>query len=139
MNKTLAILIALATAMFAVAAQADPARDAIVAKLAAEAKAADSAFAGFSAARGNAFFRASHTGGTAETPSCTSCHGATPQDVGKTRANKAIAPMAVSKTPDRFTDADKVTLWFDRNCKGVLGRVCTALEKGDFITFMAGQ
>jgi len=139
MNKTLAILIALATAMFAVAAQADPARDAIVAKLAAEAKAADSAFAGFSAARGNAFFRASHTGGTAETPSCTSCHGATPQDVGKTRANKAIAPMAVSKTPDRFTDSDKVTLWFDRNCKGVLGRVCTALEKGDFITFMAGQ
>lgn len=139
MNKTLAILIALATAMFAVATLANPARDAIVAKLAAEAKATDPAFAGFSAARGGAFFRASQTGGSAETPSCTSCHGANPQDAGKTRANKVIAPMAVSKTADRFTDPDKVTLWFDRNCKGVLGRVCTPLEKGDFITFMAGQ
>lgn len=139
MNKTLVILIALATAMFAEATLANPARDAIVAKLATEAKAADPAFTGFSAARGGAFFRASQTGGTAETPSCTSCHGATPQDAGKTRANKAIAPMAVSKTPDRFTDADKVTQWFDRNCKGVLGRVCTPLEKGDFLTFMAGQ
>jgi hypothetical protein len=139
MNKTLAILIALATATFAEATLANPARDAIIAKLAAEAKAANPAFAGFSAERGGAFFRASQTGGSAETPSCTSCHGANPQDAGKTRANKAIAPIAVSKTPDRFTDPDKVTLWFDRNCKGVLGRVCTPLEKGDFLTFMAGQ
>ncbi|MGZ9271935.1 MAG: DUF1924 domain-containing protein [Candidatus Binatia bacterium] len=139
MNKTLTILIPLATAIFAVVALANPARDAIVAKLAAEAKAADPAFAGFSAERGRAFFLAKQTGGSAATPSCTSCHGATPQDIGKTRANLAIAPMAVSKTPDRYTDADKVAQWFDRNCKGVLGRVCTQLEKGDFITFMAGQ
>jgi Domain of unknown function (DUF1924) len=139
LNKTLIILIPLATTIVAMAALANPARDAIVAKFTTEAKATDPAFNGFSAERGKGFFIAKHTGGSAATPSCTSCHGANPQDVGKTRANQAIAPMAVSKTPDRFTDADKVALWFDRNCKSVLGRVCTSLEKGDFIIFMAGQ
>jgi hypothetical protein len=139
MHKNLVALILVATGMIAVAALANPARDAIVAKFAAEAKAADPNFKGFSAERGKALFLAKHTGGSAATPSCTSCHGATPQDVGKTRANQAIAPLAVSKTPDRYTDPDKVAQWFDRNCKGVLGRVCTPLEKGDFITFMLGQ
>ena len=46
--------------------------------------------------------------------------------------------MAVSVTPERFTDAAKVEKWFGRNCNTVLGRECTALEKGDFITYLSG-
>jgi hypothetical protein len=47
--------------------------------------------------------------------------------------------MAVSKTPARYTDRDTVEKWFARNCQDVLGRPCTAREKGDFITYMMGQ
>jgi hypothetical protein len=47
--------------------------------------------------------------------------------------------MAVSKTPDRYTDPAKVEKWFQRNCQSVLGRECTAVEKGDFLTFMTSQ
>jgi len=116
---------------------ADPARDAIIAALAGEAAKADPAFAGFSAERGVAFWLANHTGGKADTPSCTSCHTNNPTAEGMTRAGKAIAPMAVSKTPERFTDAEKVAKWFTRNCNTVLGRECTALEKGDVITYLS--
>ena len=55
------------------------------------------------------------------------------------RAGKVLAPMAVSQTPDRFTDLAKVEKWFSRNCQTVYGRLCTAIEKGDFIAFMASQ
>jgi hypothetical protein len=47
--------------------------------------------------------------------------------------------MAVSMTPDRFTDPEKVAKWFSRNCNGVLGRDCTAVEKGDFITYLSSK
>ena len=120
-------------------ALANPVRDAVMAALAAEAKTEKPDFTGFSAERGAAFYRASQTGGGPDTPSCTSCHGPDPREGGRTRAGKAIAPMAVSKSPDRYTDTDKVALWFERNCKSVLGRSCTPLEKGDFLSFMLAQ
>ena len=103
------------------------------------AKAQDPAFAGFDAKRGEALFRTRHAGGKPETPACTVCHTDNPRKAGKTRANKPIEPLAVSRTPDRFTDRKKVEKWFRRNCRSVLGRTCTAREKGDFITFMMGQ
>ena len=92
----------------------------------------------FSADAGKALFQGTHTGGNAETPSCTTCHTQDPRNVGKTRVGKEIAPMAVSKSPERFTDAAKVEKWFTRNCKTVLGRECTPQEKGDIITYLAG-
>ena len=95
--------------------------------------------ASFSAARGKAFFLARHTGGKPDTPSCTTCHTRSPSKSGKTRAGKTIAPMALSKSPKRFSDLKKVEKWFRRNCRSVLGRECTALEKGDFLTFMTSQ
>ena len=118
---------------------ADPARDAILAELAAAAAQPDPAFAGFSAVRGAQFWQAQHTGGKPDTPSCTTCHTKDPTAEGQTRAGKAIAPMAVSRTPDRFTDVAKVEKWFDRNCNTVLGRACTAAEKGDVITYLSSQ
>jgi hypothetical protein len=129
-----AVLISIATL-----AAANAARDAILTNLNAQAKAADAAFTGFSAPRGAAFYAATHPGGKPDTPSCTTCHSPAPHQPGKTRAGKDIAPMAVSKTLDRYTDPAKVEKWFQRNCQNVLGRDCTAVEKGDFLTFMIGQ
>ena len=108
-----------------VAAFADPRRDAILAELLAQAQQAEPGFAGFSAVRGAAFYQATHTGGK--------------QATGQTRAGKAIEPMAVSKNPARYTDKANVEKWFTRNCQDVLGRACTAKEKGDFLTYMMGQ
>jgi len=93
----------------------------------------------FSAERGKTLFSARFTGGKPDTPSCTSCHGASPKNTGKTRAGKEIAPMAASKSPERYTDPKKVAKWFRRNCRSVLGRECTPTEKGDFLTFMMSQ
>jgi uncharacterized protein DUF1924 len=132
-------LVLIAIAGVAAAGVANPARDAILAAFAAAAKQADPAFTGFSAERGHAFWTAAHTCGKPDTPSCTSCHTVDPTAAGQTRAGKQIAPMAVSKTPDRFTDSAKVEKWFGRNCSTVLGRDCTAAEKGDVITYLAGK
>lgn len=139
MNKLGILFAAFAlVATLASPASAGP-RDGIVAGFAAEAKAADPGFAGFSAERGKTLFATTYATGKPETPSCTTCHGATPQSAGQTRAGKPIDPIAISKTPERFTDPKKVAKWFRRNCKSVLGRECTPVEKGDFITFMLGQ
>jgi mono/diheme cytochrome c family protein len=97
----------------------------------------EAGLAAFSAARGRAFFEATHRGGKPETPSCTTCHGINPQLAGQTRAGKAIEPMAVSVNPARFTDPAFVEKWFRRNCDTVLGRACTAAEKGDVITYLS--
>ncbi|MFN3076950.1 MAG: DUF1924 domain-containing protein [Alphaproteobacteria bacterium] len=119
--------------------QADPGRDAILRSYAAQARTADSTFGGFQATRGETLFRAVSKSGKAETPSCTTCHGEDPRKAGQTRAGKPIEPLVVSVTPARFTDAEKVEKWFLRNCTGVLGRECTVLEKGDFITFLSAR
>jgi mono/diheme cytochrome c family protein len=121
------------------AAFADPRRDTILADLLAQARQAEPGFTGFSAERGAALHQATHTGGKQGTGSCTACHGTSPQGTGQTRARKTIEPMAVSKHPARYTDKATVEKWFTRNCQDVLGRACTAKEKGDFLTYMMGQ
>ena len=114
-------------------------RAAILAHYAAEARKADPGFKGFSAAAGRAFFLAHPAGARPATPSCSYCHTTDPRNPGRTRAGKVILPMAVSRTPSRFTKLSKVRLWFRRNCQSVYRRQCTALEKGNYITFMASQ
>ncbi len=133
MKKTLA-LAAAAAAMLAAAVAANTQRDAIVAGYAAQA-----GVSGFSADAGRALFLSQNTGGKPATPSCSTCHTNNPANVGHTRVGKVIQPMAVSRTPDRFTDAAKVEKWFRRNCNSVLGRECTPEEKGNYITFMMSQ
>ena len=110
-----------------------------IARYAAEEKAGNKGFIAFSAERGRTLFLSRPATGKPDTPSCTSCHTDTPLAVGLTRAGKEIAPMALSMTPDRYGDDKKLEKWFRRNCKSVLGRVCTPLEKGDFLTFMSTQ
>jgi hypothetical protein len=103
------------------------------------ARASDAAFSGFSAQRGETLFRSNFSGGKPDTPSCTTCHTADPRKPGETRAGKEIDPMAASVNPNRYTDEEKTEKWFGRNCRNVLGRECTATEKGDFIAFMLSQ
>lgn len=97
----------------------------------AQAKRADAAFAGFSAARGAALYRGS---GSA---TCAGCHSASPVQPGRhARTGKSIAPLAPAANPARLTDAAKAEKWFGRNCRDVLARDCTAQEKGDFVRFL---
>ncbi len=105
----------------------------------AQAKAAGIWPGSFSAERGKELFYKKFGTGKPETPSCTACHTDSPHKTGRTRAGKPIKPMALSKTPDRYSDPEKVEKWFRRNCRSVIGRECTPLEKGDFITFMISQ
>jgi mono/diheme cytochrome c family protein len=98
----------------------------------AAAKQENPAFVDFSAARGEAFYKAK----TADM-SCASCHGDAPKAHGKhATTGKDILPMAPVANAERFTDAAKVEKWFKRNCSDVLKRACTANEKGDFIAYL---
>ncbi len=95
----------------------------------------------FDAKRGEAFWHKEYPAPEgAEGParrSCATCHGADLTKPGKHyRTGKVIDPMAPSVNPERFTDAKKIRKWFRRNCKWVLGRACTAQEKGDVLAYL---
>lgn len=93
---------------------------------------------GFTAsiARGEQFYRARQTGGK-EADSCASCHTDNPKAEGKhIKTHKAIEALAPSANKQRFTDAAHVEKWFRRNCREVLGRVCTPQEKADFTAYV---
>lgn len=90
-------------------------------------------FQGFSAARGETFFKTKHGGEW----SCTSCHTENTAAEGKhAKTGKVIKPMAPSANAERFTDMAKVEKWFKRNCNDILERVCTPQEKGDVLTYL---
>ncbi|MBF0128989.1 MAG: DUF1924 domain-containing protein [Alphaproteobacteria bacterium] len=134
----LAVLVTLAAPVAAGAG--DNGREAILAAYAAEAKASDPSFSGFSANRGETLFRSVRSGGDERTPSCTSCHTGDPRAPGRNaKTGRRIDPVAVSANARRFTEGEKVEKHFARDCKSVLGRPCTVLEKGDYITFLEGQ
>jgi uncharacterized protein DUF1924 len=102
-------------------------------RLESEARAADPAFAGFSAQRGGRFFSSPHGNDW----SCASCHTENPAAAGRhAKTGKTIAPLAPAANPERFTDAATAEKWFRRNCNDVLGRACTAQEKGDVLQYL---
>lgn len=123
----------LAIASLAGVCQAGP-REEILATYAAQAGTAE-----FSAARGAELYSRNFAGGKPDTPACTSCHGKDVRTGGRTLTGKSIDPVAVSASPQRYTDPAKVEKWFKRNCNEVLGRECTAREKGDWLAFMISQ
>lgn len=131
--KRLMILIALAAPLTPALAETPASQ---LQQLSAEAKAANpgfSGFSGFSAARGQQFFTNRHGNDW----SCASCHTVNPMQSGKHDVTgKVIRPMAPAANPERFTDAAKSAKWFRRNCKDVVGRECTALEKGDILAWL---
>jgi len=91
------------------------------------------AFAGLSAERGARFFQSTHGNDW----SCSSCHTANPAASGKhAKTGKTIAPLAPAANPERFNDLAVAEKWFRRNCNDVVGRACTAQEKGDVLTYL---
>ncbi len=101
--------------------------------LEAEARRTVPGFAGFSAQRGEQFFKSTHGNDW----SCASCHTQNPRAAGRhANTGKAITPLAPGADPQRFTDAGKVDKWFRRNCNDVLGRVCSPAEKGDVLAYL---
>ncbi|HEX5364657.1 MAG TPA: DUF1924 domain-containing protein [Gallionella sp.] len=98
-----------------------------------EARTGDASFQGFSASRGEKFFKQKQGGEW----SCSSCHGDNPAATGKhAKTDKTIQPMAPAANAERFTDPKKVAKWFKRNCNDVLNRVCTPQEKGDVLSYL---
>lgn len=105
------------------------------------------------AAAGKAFYDKVYAGNKYATSAgvnavgCVSCHGSNPKsDTKHIKTGKMSGPMAASagwtdpKTGSkRFGNAKKVAKWFKRNCKGVLGRECTAPEKENFIAYLKSQ
>lgn len=114
-------------------------RDALLNGLSDAAKATSGRFDGFSAERGRLLHEQRFTGGKPDTPSCTTCHSADPQRAGKSPTGKPIEPLALSVSPQRYSDAAKVEKWFRRNCLEVMGRECTSLEKGDWLAYMLSR
>lgn len=123
-----ATVLALAAAS---AAQAETARD-FASRYDLAARTANPTYAA-SAVRGADLFRTKH----GQEWSCTSCHSANPAAAGQHAAtSKPILPLAPAANAERLTRPDKVEKWFKRNCKDVLGRECSAAEKGDVVAYL---
>lgn len=95
----------------------------------------------FDAAAGERAWTAEHRPAGAKEPrSCATCHGTDLTRPGRhATTGKVIEPLAVSENSKRLTDAEKVELWFGRNCRWTLGRDCTPQEKGDFVRLIESR
>lgn len=86
-----------------------------------------------SSERGEGFFNATH----GNEWSCATCHTKNPASRGKhVTTGKAIEPMAPAVNPARLASGKSVEKWFARNCKDVLGRVCSPAEKADVVAYL---
>jgi hypothetical protein len=151
-----ALIVAVACIAAGSAFPADP--QAFLDAYAAQARAADPGFAGFSEERGRAFYYKKHPVEDLGMASCATCHHADPlkatvahQDQIPCRAchvafsrqpeshrpiKPEIPPLAPAGNPNRFTSEWVVEYWFGYNCKLLLRRECTPQEKGDVITWL---
>lgn len=151
-------LVLLAGALWSLAATgAGP--QALLDEYAAQAARDHAGFAGFSAARGEAFYFLEHRIGDGSMLSCASCHHRDPRreqfahhDPLPCRAchgvpdsynfdempkmKRQLLPLAPSANPERFVNAWFADKWFRRNCRLLLERDCTPLEKGDVLTWL---
>jgi hypothetical protein len=101
--------------------------------LEAEARQTTPGFQGFSAERGQQFFKAPHGNDW----TCATCHTADPRQPGRhATTGKTVAPLAPVANAERFTSRASVDKWFKRNCNDVLGRTCTPVEKGDVLAWL---
>jgi hypothetical protein len=131
----------------------------ILAIYAAQARAQDPAFSGFSAERGEAFYFEPHQVKGAGKWSCASCHlkdarysvlahktdipcrtchvindGEHPDP--KHAKKRHIEPFAPSANPKRLSNPRYVETFLKLNCLLLLTRECTTLEKGDVIAYL---
>ena len=91
----------------------------------------------FSAEAGRQLWIQSFPAADGSQRSCTTCHTINPGEIGKhAQTGKPIEPLAPSVNPQRLTQEKEIRKWLTRNCKWTLGRVCTAQEKGDLLTYL---
>jgi hypothetical protein len=91
----------------------------------------------FSAERGKALWEKKVYG-----KSCTKCHNSDITKPGKKHVlflTFDIAPMALSANPKLFEDPKDADKAFDKRCNQVFRRQCSALEKGDILTYLISQ
>jgi cytochrome b len=132
-----AVTLALALGIPRRAGAASPVAAELLREYDAEARRARPAFTGFSAEEGRRlYFREFVQEG--QRVSCSACHTADPRARGLTPAGKVVEPLAPAANPARLADRAEVEKWFKRNCKQVVGRECTAEEKGHFVTWLLG-
>lgn len=143
MKKVVFAAMLILTAVFAVrgsavaAAALNSQMNSFYTNLLTEARKTEPSLKSFTADEGRKFFTSKHLNKeNGEERSCAKCHTLDPKQKGQTPVGKAIEPMAMSVNVDRFTDQAKVEKWLKRNCLWVMGRECSAREKGDFISYM---
>ena len=133
--------------------------DQIIERYAELAKREDSAFAGFSAEHGHELYVQKRVLPVVGAINCASCHMADPREEIIAHKSKVlcrqchvindsehphpkdaklrkIPPLAPSANPKRLTDFDHVEAFLKPNCEMVFGRVCTAKEKGDVLSWI---
>lgn len=133
----------------------------LLARYAEQARVENSAFDGFSAGRGRAFYFAPRVIVGLGEANCASCHLDDPtQGIRAHRAKvlcrachvidetehpdpanakkRHLGAFSPAANPERFRDFDRVERHFEVNCRMVLQRACTAIEKGDLITWLIG-
>lgn len=74
--------------------------------------------------------------------SCVNCHNVDvtkPGKVGFWVFKFDLPPMALSVNPKLFEDPDNTEKQLNKRCDKVLGRLCTAQEKGDIIKYLSAQ
>jgi cytochrome c peroxidase len=135
--KSSKIALSLLFAFASLSAQADVASaEKLAEKYATFAKHITPSSTGLSASDGKAFFNREITVKNQQV-ACASCHTANPANTGKhIVTGKPIRPLAPSVNPKRFADTEKVEKEFTDHCNDVIGRDCSAQEKGNFITYL---
>lgn len=130
-----ALFFALGALSLSVQADVDTAK-AFAKKYAVIAKTINPDFKGFYPDMGRNFFTRKITIKGKEV-SCSSCHTDNPANPGKHIATgKPILPLSPVVEKKRFTDLDKIEKNFTSHCNDILGRDCTAQEKGNYIAYL---
>ncbi|MCX7628289.1 MAG: DUF1924 domain-containing protein [Methylophilaceae bacterium] len=136
MRKTACFLM-LALGALSLNAQADvETAKAFAKKYAAIAKNINPDFKGFLPDMGRNFFKREFTL-KGKQVSCSSCHTDNPANPGKhIVTGKPIKPLSPVVEKSRFSDLEKVEKNFTEHCNNILGRDCTAQEKGNYIAYL---
>lgn len=135
--RKVSFLFCLALGIFSLNVQADVDTAKVLAKkYAVFAKTINPDFKGFLPDMGRNFFKREFTL-KGKQVSCASCHTDNPANPGKNIVTgKAIKPLSPVVEKSRFTDVDKVEKNFVDHCNDILGRDCTAQEKGNYIAYL---
>jgi len=135
--KKLSFIVAVLLSLSALNAYADvETAQKLAAKYETIAKNINPASTGLSVDDGKAFFNRELTI-KGKQVACASCHTTNPANDGKHMVTgKPIRPLAPAANDKRFTSVDKVEKNFTKHCNDIIGRDCTAQEKGNFIAYL---